>query len=44
METEALNRIDASGLDRGYAGQDELLRDFMAWLDLYLYYYYAHHQ
>ncbi len=36
--------VDASGLDRGYAGQEELLRDLMAWLDLRLYYYYAHHQ
>ena len=34
METNDLNRIDASRLDSGYAGQGELLRDLMAWLDL----------
>ena len=44
MYSNELNRIDASKLDRGYANQDELLCDYMAWLDLYLYYYYAHHQ
>lgn len=44
METNELNRVDASRLGSGYAGQDELLRDLMAWLDLHLYYYYAHHQ
>jgi len=44
MDSNELNRIDALGLDRGYASQGELLRDYMAWLDLYLYYYYAHHQ
>ena len=44
METNELNRVDALRLDSGYAGQEELLRDLMAWLDLNLYYYYAHHQ
>ncbi len=44
MEESELNRIDASRLDSGYAGEDELLRDCMAWLDLLLYDYYAHHQ
>ena len=44
MDTNELNRVDATRLDSGYAGQGELLRDLMAWLDLHLYYYYAHHQ
>ncbi len=44
METNELNRVDALRLDSGYAGQEELLRDLMVWLDLNLYYYYAHHQ
>lgn len=44
MEASELNRIDATRLDGGYADGDELLRDYMAWLDLLLYYYYAHHQ
>ena len=44
MESNELNRVDAARLDRGYTGQDELLRDLMACLDLHLYYYYAHHQ
>ncbi len=44
METNELNRIDASRLESGYADQGELLRDLMAWLDLYLYYYYCRHQ
>ncbi len=44
METNELNRVDASRLDSAYAGQGELLRDLMAWLDLQLYYYYAHHR
>ena len=44
MEANELNRIDAARLDRGYAGQDELLRELTAWLDLYLYYYYSRHQ
>ncbi len=39
-----LSRVDALRLDSGYATQGELLRDIMAWLDLHLYYYYAHHQ
>ncbi|MBE7002743.1 MAG: ATP-binding protein [Ruminococcaceae bacterium] len=44
METDELNGVDASRLDSGYDGQDELLRDLMAWLDLHLYYYYTHHR
>ncbi len=44
METNELNAVNASRLDSAYAGQDELLRDLMAWLDLQLYYYYSHHQ
>ncbi len=44
MEPNELNRVHAARLDSAYAGQDELLRDLMAWLDLQLYYYYAHHQ
>ena len=44
METNELNAVNASRLGSGYAGQDELLRDLMAWLDLQLYYYYSHHQ
>ena len=44
MESNELNSVDASRLDTGYAGQGELLRDLTAWLDLQLYYYYAHHQ
>lgn len=44
METNELNTVDASRLGSPYAGQEELLRDLMAWLDLHLYYYYAHHQ
>ena len=44
METNELNRVDAARLDSGYSEQGELLRDLMAWVDLHLYYYYAHHQ
>ena len=44
MERNELNPVDAGKLDSGYSGQGELLRDLMAWLDLHLYYYYAHHQ
>ena len=44
MESNELNRIDASRLEEGYTGQGELLRDLTSWLDLHLYYYYAHHQ
>ncbi len=44
MDTNELNRVDAVRLDSGYSGQEELVRDIMAWLDLHLYYYYAHHQ
>lgn len=44
MDASELNRIDATRLGGGYAGGDELLRDYMAWLDLLLYDYYAHHQ
>ncbi len=44
METNELNRVDASRLESGYTGQGELLRDLMAWADLHLYYYYSHHQ
>ena len=44
METNELNTVDASRLGSPYAGQEELLRDLMAWLDLHLYYYYSHHQ
>jgi len=44
MEPNELNRIHAARLDSAYGGQDELLRDLMAWLDLQLYYYYDHHQ
>ncbi len=44
MELDELNRIDVTRLGGGYAGQGDLLRDAMAWLDLCLYYYYAHHQ
>ena len=44
MESNELNKIDACRLDSGYTTQGELLRDLMAWLDLHLYYYYAHHQ
>ena len=42
METNELNRVDASRLESGYTGQGELLRDLMAWVDLHLYYYYSH--
>ena len=44
MDTAELNTVNVSRLESGYAGQGELLRDLMAWLDLQLYYYYAHHQ
>ncbi len=44
MDTSALNYVDASRLSAGYASQEELLRDLMAWLDLQIYYYYAHHR
>ena len=44
MKANDLNNVSVSGIDRGYAGQDELLRDLVAWLDLQLYYYYSHHQ
>lgn len=44
METNELNTVDVSRLESPYAGQDELVRDLCAWLDLHLYYYYSHHQ
>ena len=44
MDTDELNAVAAAKLDSGYDGQGELMRDYMAWLDLHLYYYYAHHQ
>ncbi len=44
MDTNGLNRVDVSRLENGYQSQEELLRDLMAWADLQLYYYYAHHQ
>ena len=44
MEANELNTDDVKSLGSGYASQGELLRDLMAWLDLHLYYYYAHHQ
>ena len=44
MKANDLNSVGVSSLDRGYAGQEELLRDLVAWLDLQLYYYYSHHQ
>ena len=44
MEANELNTVDVKSLGSGYASQGELLRDLMAWLDLHLYYYYAHHQ
>ncbi len=44
MKANDLNSVGVSSLDRGYAVQEELLRDLVAWLDLQLYYYYSHHQ
>ena len=44
MDRDELNGSGLSRLDRGYGGQEELLRDLSSWLDLTLYYYYAHHQ
>ena len=44
MEPDDLKNVSVSRIDCGYAGQEELLRDIVAWLDLQLYYYYSHHQ
>jgi hypothetical protein len=44
MDVDELNRVDAAKLEKGYGGQDELMREQMSRLDLYLYYYYSHHQ
>lgn len=44
MESNDLHSVNVTRLDCGYSGQEELLRDVVAWLDLQLYYYYSHHQ
>ncbi len=44
MESNNLNGLNLSRLGCGYARQEELLHDLVAWLDLHLYYYYSHHQ
>ena len=44
MIANDLNNVNVSRLDCGYAGQEELLRDLVAWLDLQLFYYYSHHR
>jgi hypothetical protein len=44
MKANDLNSVNVSRLDCGYAGQEELLRDLVAWLDLQLFYYYSHHR
>ena len=44
MIVNDLNNVNVSRLDCGYAGQEEFLRDLVAWLDLQLFYYYSHHR
>ena len=44
MEAIELNTVDATRLEHGYSGQDELFGELAAWLDLHLYYYYSRHQ
>lgn len=44
MDRDDLRQMDLTGLERGYAGQWELMGDLSAWIDLLLYYYYCRHQ